>query len=547
MDTYSVAAPTGAYQYVNTDPSSPYYMWLYKLGSSAHGEVEHIYGDGRTDWVPAGTKNESATWVPPAGASPNTFVTGGVVGEPVAHAPQTNSGGGSTGGGVNGGVGSGGTPPTPPSQFDTLQAQVNALSNTLSGYVSNGSISYQNAEAFESQINALQASMNAAVQNGSLTTSQEQELDKTIGAEENVMGGYEVNGLQNQLAGYQKTGSITSAQKEDFEGSVAKAEATLNSATYMDGNEKQQELTKLSYLGQQADSLPAPTPNPTGGGATPPITVLGGGGNGTSGSSGNGTGGTGTGTSSGGSTDGNNNGTGGTVDGTNGLVGSTGGTASSDGSSGSSSTNASSSPSGGTYTVQHGDNMWNIAQANGMTLEQLEALNPQIKNPSLIFAGQQINISGGSAAAASTDGSSSSTTSTSTTDASSGANYTVKHGDTMWGIAEAHGMTLSQLEALNPQVSNPSMIYPNQQINLGGGSAAAASSSTATTDSFNFPQSSTYQGSQSDVHTTSSLTSQEGGSTTGNESHDPTQNMIEAATKTNTDPLKINDEKSHLV
>lgn len=46
--------------------------------------------------------------------------------------------------------------------------------------------------------------------------------------------------------------------------------------------------------------------------------------------------------------------------------------------------------------------------------------------------------------------------------------YTVLKGDTMWGIAKAHGISLQQLEAMNPQIKDPSLILPGQQVNLGG-------------------------------------------------------------------------------
>lgn len=45
-----------------------------------------------------------------------------------------------------------------------------------------------------------------------------------------------------------------------------------------------------------------------------------------------------------------------------------------------------------TYTVVQGDAMWKIAQKHGMTLQELVALNPQIKNINLIFPGQKINV-----------------------------------------------------------------------------------------------------------------------------------------------------------
>lgn len=44
------------------------------------------------------------------------------------------------------------------------------------------------------------------------------------------------------------------------------------------------------------------------------------------------------------------------------------------------------------YTVVSGDCLWNIATRYGMTLSALLALNTQIKNPNLIYPGDQIRI-----------------------------------------------------------------------------------------------------------------------------------------------------------
>jgi spore coat assembly protein SafA len=38
--------------------------------------------------------------------------------------------------------------------------------------------------------------------------------------------------------------------------------------------------------------------------------------------------------------------------------------------------------------------------------------------------------------------------------------YTVRKGDTLWGIAKRYGVTLSELIAANPQIKNPNLIYP---------------------------------------------------------------------------------------
>lgn len=50
---------------------------------------------------------------------------------------------------------------------------------------------------------------------------------------------------------------------------------------------------------------------------------------------------------------------------------------------------------GGTYTVQWGDTLGKIAARSGISLSSLLAVNPQIANPSLIYAGQVINLPAG--------------------------------------------------------------------------------------------------------------------------------------------------------
>lgn len=45
-------------------------------------------------------------------------------------------------------------------------------------------------------------------------------------------------------------------------------------------------------------------------------------------------------------------------------------------------------------------------------------------------------------------------------------NYTVKPGDSLWRICEKHEVGVSELISVNPQIANPSMIYPNQVIKV---------------------------------------------------------------------------------
>ena len=44
--------------------------------------------------------------------------------------------------------------------------------------------------------------------------------------------------------------------------------------------------------------------------------------------------------------------------------------------------------------------------------------------------------------------------------------YTVKRGDTLWGIARRCGVTWSSLVPANPQIKNPNLIYPGNEVRL---------------------------------------------------------------------------------
>ena len=44
--------------------------------------------------------------------------------------------------------------------------------------------------------------------------------------------------------------------------------------------------------------------------------------------------------------------------------------------------------------------------------------------------------------------------------------YTVVKGDTLWGLSRRFGVALSQLIAINPQISNPNLIYVGQKVRI---------------------------------------------------------------------------------
>ena len=50
--------------------------------------------------------------------------------------------------------------------------------------------------------------------------------------------------------------------------------------------------------------------------------------------------------------------------------------------------------------------------------------------------------------------------------AESGTVYIVRKGDTLWGIAKRYGVALTALIAANPQIKNPNLIYPGNEVTI---------------------------------------------------------------------------------
>ena len=44
--------------------------------------------------------------------------------------------------------------------------------------------------------------------------------------------------------------------------------------------------------------------------------------------------------------------------------------------------------------------------------------------------------------------------------------YTVVKGDTLWGLSKRNGVALSRIIELNPQISNPNLIYVGQRVRI---------------------------------------------------------------------------------
>ncbi len=127
--------------------------------------------------------------------------------------------------------------------------------------------------------------------------------------------------------------------------------------------------------------------------------------------------------------------------------------------------------SASSYTVQSGDTVSDIAQKHGVATASVLALNG-LSWSSTIFPGQELTLRA-EAAAPSTPAPAPVPSAPSAQAPSTSASYTVVSGDTLSGIAAAHGVTTSALFAANG-LHGGDIIYPGQTITLPGLQTAAA-------------------------------------------------------------------------
>ena len=127
------------------------------------------------------------------------------------------------------------------------------------------------------------------------------------------------------------------------------------------------------------------------------------------------------------------------------------------------------------YTVKAGDSLWKIAMGNDLTVSHLKQMNNLTTNT--IYVGQQLRIKEGQ-----TNSQASQSNSQTNQSNQNAGTYTVKAGDTLWGIANDHDTTVNALKQNNHLSSDT--IYVGQVLSLGQtASTGSHSQSTASTQS----------------------------------------------------------------
>lgn len=115
------------------------------------------------------------------------------------------------------------------------------------------------------------------------------------------------------------------------------------------------------------------------------------------------------------------------------------------------------------YTVKRGDTLGAIASQYGTTVQEIAQING-IQNVNLIYPGQVLRIT------------TNSNNHGSETNSAGKTYYTIKRGDTLWGISRRYGVSIQNIVEWN-NIQNPNLIYPGQRLIIYGTYNSSSNSS----------------------------------------------------------------------
>ncbi|MSB44926.1 LysM peptidoglycan-binding domain-containing protein [Lactobacillus ruminis] len=122
----------------------------------------------------------------------------------------------------------------------------------------------------------------------------------------------------------------------------------------------------------------------------------------------------------------------------------------------------------GTYTAVAGDSLWGIAHKFGMTLDELKKANGLTSNN--LYVGQTLKVRKSAQQNTNDETNQNQNSNGNNNDrpqqtVTSAGTYTVKSGDSLWGIATKHGCSVNDLKSWNHLSSN--LIYIGQKLVIG--------------------------------------------------------------------------------
>ncbi|PID85219.1 MAG: hypothetical protein CSB13_09100 [Chloroflexi bacterium] len=120
------------------------------------------------------------------------------------------------------------------------------------------------------------------------------------------------------------------------------------------------------------------------------------------------------------------------------------------------------------HVVRPGDTLSGISRYYGTTINAIMSLNPQITNPNLIYAGDTLQIPEAGVTVTPAPTTTPPSTAPTPTAPPGTAAYVVRFGDTLSKIARQFNTTINAIMAINPQITNPNLIYTGQSILIPG-------------------------------------------------------------------------------
>ena len=122
----------------------------------------------------------------------------------------------------------------------------------------------------------------------------------------------------------------------------------------------------------------------------------------------------------------------------------------------------------GTYTAVAGDSLWGIAHKFGMTLDELKKANGLTSNN--LYVGQTLKVRKSAQQNTNNETNQNQNSNGNNNDrpqqtVTSAETYTVKSGDSLWGIATKHGCSVNDLKSWNHLSSN--LIHVGQKLVIG--------------------------------------------------------------------------------